>query len=384
MRPYPVIKDIFYQNDDPVNDDPVEDGYRPVIVYKETSAAAAPERIMYGAYAVEGGEIALISGPELPVMRYDSENGSADDPAPLFDYAQPQNCIIGVFKISEYDADPSTAENYYSGGATLDGITITGIVGLPDNEEVIIVVRALRVSYRDALNYGSLRIEGYPQARSIKSVKVLNGNQVEDVPIRDLVSPFDYRNPGSLELPPGIIPANLDQDALPSVVVSYLDDTGMLRTIKVETSSDTISLSGISPHIKELVGIWRTDEYDENNPDVSKELLVSKGADYYKWTPGTTFINIHSEADLPTTENGEPVPIVIRFKDHLDQIHSVDHMPGRVRYVDNNPHTNIEITYQLRAVRSLDYDVPFQIKSEYSNNKSVTLLDLNPPVPPDA
>ena len=58
--PYPVIRDVLYQNGDPV-----EDGYRPVIIYKTTTDATAPDRILYGTYAVKDGEIALKLGPIL-------------------------------------------------------------------------------------------------------------------------------------------------------------------------------------------------------------------------------------------------------------------------------------------------------------------------------
>ena len=362
--PYPVIRDVLYQNGDPV-----EDGYRPVIIYKETTDATAPDQILYGTYPVKDGEIALILGPILPVIKYDSENGSADDPVPLFDYLQSRKCIVGVYKKSEYDADPSTAANHYTGGATFDGINITGI-NLPDNTEVVIIVHVLRVSYRTVLDYRSLRIEGYPQARSIESVKVLNGNEVADVKGFQ----FDPANPDTLLLPTGTIPSDVDPEALPSVVINYLDDTGMSRTIKVETSSDTVSPSSVSPYIKEIIGVWRKDEYDESNPDMSKELVVSKGTDCCRWNPGTTLINIHSKADLPTKENWEPVRVVIRFKDHQDEIHSVDHVPWRVKYIDDNPHLNTEMIYQIRAIRTLNYEGnDVQIKSEYSNPKQVTV-----------
>jgi len=400
------IINILDQYDVPVE---LKEGYRPVIIYREATDSAAPEKILYSEYEVEDGEIELISGPILPIIKYDNELGSAVESVPLFDYDQSQNCIIGVYEKSEYDADPATAVNHYTGGATFDGITINGI-NLANNMEVIIVVCTLRVFDKAAIDFRSMRIEGYPQAISIESlyiyyhnnsIKVFNNDATIDIISSDgkkdediggTSFQFNYDNPDTIILPFGTITAAPSNEPLPTVTINYIDDEGCSRTRRIDLEDelgapDDEIPTNLSPYIVELLGIWRRDEYDENNPDFTKELVVSKGTNCYKWSPGTTLISVHTKVALPEIMNGNPVPLVIRFRDHKDDIHTVDHIPGRVSYIDNNPHMNIETTYQIRAVKSLTYlennvNISLIIKSDYSNTKSILILDPNPPLSP--
>lgn len=352
------------------------------------------ERALKDPYKVTGGQIELASGQTLPFL----EGESAMTNVPLFDYATPANCILGVYKTSEYDADPLSAVNYYAGGATFDGMTITGI-GLPDGEEVIIITRLLRIFNKTALDYKSLRIEGYPQATRIQSIKIIVNNQVTNVPISDLAFEFNPTNPDRIKLPGGTIPVLVLGESPPPVIINYIDDSGLTRTIKVDArpeiitrnisdSQDELAPLGLSPYIKELVGVWKVSEYNEAAPDMLKEMVVSNGTNSFKWLPGNTEILIHSNIDIQASENGEKVPMVVRFRDHLNQERSVKFIPGRFRYVDSEPYMNIETGYQIKAVRSLNYiknDEPVtqHIQSGISNEKKITIKDPNPPVPPE-
>jgi len=378
---YPIINNVS----DGTNQ--VEDGSQIVIVYKETNQTSAPQKILFGSYPVKKGKIELVSGYPLPLI----DGQSAINQIPLFSYAQPVNNILGVYQKSEYDADPKTAANYYSGTASFDGLMISGI-GLPDHEKVVIVVRQLNIVSASSLEYYSLRIEGLPQAISIKSVKVISNNQLQN--ISGFV--FDPQHPESMTLPTGSVTPPTTGEPWPQIIINYFDDTNMLRTIKVQPSASTvndprnpttINSIGLSPHIKDVIGVWRTDEYNDTNIDMTKELVVTKSNNLFKWTRGTSTILVHSALNLPTIENGRAVPMVIRFRDQNDQDHYLDHVPGRFRYTDQVPHLNVESTYQIRAIRTPQYilngtsmpvtlpslyseeDVPIIIKSGLSNKE---------------
>lgn len=375
--PYPVIRDIREGST------VVEDGYRPVILYKKVDSASEQALTIYGAYPVRNGTIELVYGPELPIV----EGKSASTPFTLpMELAQPANAIVAVYKQSDYHGDQDHGPNLYND--SYDGVKISGI-DLPDNEPVIIVARQYKVDWRDRSIYHSLRIEGYPQAVKVDAVTLVNHQTgLKTTLDQNPADLFDPANPYQISLRPGSI-----TNPPENVVVQYTDDSGIQRNVAVVSDGDNLNIArsnnlpgGLAPYIADFLGVWRLVQYDLEHPDPNLELVVSQGNRMFRRSG--SFIQVHTNASLPVRQNDEAVSLAIRFRDHKGTIHSVTYKPGWLRFTDSNPYMNTTSNYQLKAVKTRNYredGTPkrLEIGSRLSQAREVTLMDSAPPVPPD-
>jgi hypothetical protein len=384
---YPVINDI---RDGAAI---VEDGYRPVIIYKKVDDPNEPSFTIYGAYPVRDGAIKLLSSPKLPLVEGQSAAGLVAVPAA---YNQPGHLIASVYRQSDYNADPATAQNLYNN--SFDGAKISGI-NLPDGDPVVILARQLQVNCSNRLYYQSLRIEGYSQAFKVDTVTLADKQSGTLVPIAFDDLAFDQANPDVLRLASGSVP----QPPPPAeVIVQYTDDGGIQRSVTVIADSDNLAVvadrdhlnigrsayrpAGLAPHIKDLLGVWRLPEYNSSNPDDNFELVVKLGNQMFH--RHGSFLQVHADAGLPVRENGEPVPLAIRFRDHKDNVRSVTSKPGWLRFTDESPSLNTTTRYQMKAVKIRDLleeaqPKRLEIGSRLSEPHEVTLMDPTPPVPPE-
>jgi hypothetical protein len=382
---YPIIKDI--QDGNTV----VQDGYRPVIVYKEDPDE--PELTIFGDYPVQNGVIELVSGPELPLL----DGESAADPMTLpATYTQPAHLVAGLYRQSDYDTDPATAQNLYNN--SYDGTKITGI-NLPDGEPVVVVVRQLKVHWADRVTYQSLRIEGYPQAVKIDAVMLADRQTGTLQPIELEPDAFDPTNPDVLSLAHGSLPTPPPPS---EVIVRYTDDAGMQRSVTVVADSDNLTVAagcdslhigradgrpaGLAPYIKDFLGVWRLADYAPENPDPALNLVDEQ--DNLVFRRQGSLLQVHIDAGLSVRENGEPVPLVIRFRDHKDAVRNVAFKPGWLRFTDETPYLDTKTIYRVKVVKIWDYQENSQpqhleIASRLSEPREVTLMDPTPPVPPE-
>lgn len=379
--PYPVIHDVRDGGA------AVEDGYRPIIRYRQVESPNEAVLTIYGAYPVRDGTIELVSGPELPLIEGESAAGPVTLPA---EYEQAARAITGVYRQSDYDpdqdpADQDPAKNLYND--SYDGTRITGM-NLPDDEPFVVVARQFKVYWANRVTYHSLRIEGYPQVASIDEVRIADPGGFRDPPVPVASMTFDAANPDDLTLPANSIVAPGTE-----VLVRYTDDAAMQRTLRVVADSDVLAVArtpqlpgGLAPYIKDFLGVWRLADYDATNPDYTLELVVQQGSRMFR--RNGSFLQVHASAELPVRENNEPVPLAIRFKDHTNTEQSVTFIPGWVRFNDDAPNLNATTAYRVQAVKIPDYQesgnlTRMEIGSRMSQAVEVLIVDPAPPVPPE-